>query len=117
MEPDSPKTRLNNALRVQSWKIDNDYKSISVLVIHWHDCEAGFKDEAHAIGDLFANDFHYYVEYYPIPSSNSYLSLDNKINSFLDRYGQLGNLIIIHYGGHGDADDEDDAEKLAVWAA
>ena len=118
MEPESPRTRLNNALRVQSWRINNDYKSVSVLIIHWQDSEdVGFKDEAYALGSLFANDFHYNVEYYAIPSLDSELSLDNKVTSFLKVNGQPENLVIIHYGGHGDADDEDDREKLAVWAA
>lgn len=118
MEPESPRTRLNKALQVQSWKVNNDYKSVAALIIHWQDCEdKGFKNEAHDLGNLFANDFHYNVEYYAIPSTDSHISLDNKINSFIIVNNQADSLAIIHYGGHGDADDEDDHEKLAVWAA
>lgn len=118
MEPESPKTRLNHGLRVQSWKSNNDYKSVSVLVIYWRDSDdKGFKDEAHALGQLFADDFHYTVEYFAIPSLGCQLKLDEKISNFLDANGQPDNLIIIHYGGHGDADDEMHQERLAVWAA
>ena len=118
MEPESPKTRLNKALQVQSWKTYNNYKSVSVLIIHWqYSDDEGFENEAHALGDLFNNDFHYDVEHYAIPSIDSHLSLDNKINTFLALKGQPDNLVIIHYGGHGDADDEDYHDKLAVWAA
>lgn len=118
MEPESPKTRLNKALRVPSWRVNNDYKSVAALIIHWQDCEdRGFKEESHALGNLFATDFHYNVEYYAIPSIKSQMSLDKKINSFLTVNDQANSLVIIHYGGHGDADDEDDNEKLAVWAA
>lgn len=118
MEPESPKTRLNQALRVQSWRTRNDYKAVAVLIIYWQDSDdVGFENEARSLGNLFADDFHYEVEYFMIPSLAPYLSLDNKISSFLTKHGQRDCLAIIHYGGHGDPDDEDDCEKLAVWAA
>ena len=104
-------------MEFEDWKVRNEYKSISVLVLYWQDGERSFQDEAHRVGELFAVDFHYEVEYYEIPSDNSHRRLDTKINSFLDDHGDPDHLMIIHYGGHGDADDDNAQEKLAVWAA
>lgn len=118
METESLTRRLNSALEFEDWKIRNEYKSVSVLVLYWKDGDMpGFKDEARQVGELFAVDFHYGVEYYEIPSDNSHRRLDTKINSFLDDHGDPDHLMIIHYGGHGDPDDDNSQEKLAVWAA
>ena len=110
--------KLNSALKLEDWKTHNEYKSISVLVLYFEDSEIDFKNEALQVGGLFAVDFHYAVEYYAIPSDHSHRRLDTKINSFLDDHGDPDHLMIIHYGGHGDPDDDTDAQaKLAVWAA
>ena len=109
---------LNSALEFEDWTVHNEYKSISVLVLYWQDGDnPGFEREARSVGELFETDFHYDVAYYAIPSEQSFLSLDNKINSFLELHGGPDNLMIIHYGGHGDPDDRDAQERLAIWAA
>lgn len=118
METEALRKRLNSALESEAWNIRNDYKSISVLVLYWQKGDMpGFKEEAHEIGELFATDFHYDVEYFEIPSDRSHMKLDMKINSFLDAHGDPDHLMIIHYGGHGDPNDENSQKKLAVWAA
>ena len=117
MEAEAFKKRLNSALELKDWEINNVYKSISVLILYFEDSDTGFKDEALRIGELFAIDFHYEVEYYAIPSDHSHRRLDTKINSFLDDHGDPDHLMIIHYGGHGDPNDDNTQEKLAVWAA
>lgn len=118
MESEALRNKLNSALEFEEWKTRNEYKSISVLVIYWQEGDnPGFQKEASEIGELFATHFHYNVEYYEIPSKKSYIELDKKINSFLDAHGEPDHLIIIHYGGHGDRDDENAHKKLAVWAA
>ncbi|KAG7008741.1 hypothetical protein G7Y79_00004g013250 [Physcia stellaris] len=43
------------------------------------------------------------------------MKLDERINEFLRDYGDPNQLMIIHYGGHGDEDVS--AGRLAVWAA
>ena len=118
METGSLEEQLNSALDVENWTAHNAYRSVSVLVIYWQESDIpGFKDEASVIGDLFATEFHYAVEYYAIPSVSSYMELDKRINLFLSENGQPDHLLLLHYGGHGDPDDESDKEKLAVWAA
>lgn len=118
METEQLRARLNSELVFEDWKANNEYKSVSVLVIYWQDSDTpGFKEEAYRIGELFSNDFNYDVEYFAIPLENSHRRLDTKINSFLEDHGDPDRLMIIHYGGHGDADDVGGQEKLAVWAA
>lgn len=114
----SIRERFNADLVVEDWKAYNEYKSISVLVIRWeYSDNPGFEEEALEIGRLFEEDFAYKVEYYAIPSINSQRRLDDKINSFFDKNEGPGHLMILHYGGHGDADDNPGQEKLAIWAA
>ena len=117
METEALTRRLNSALEREDWENNNDYKGISVLILYFEDSETGFKKEARMIGELFAIDFHYEVEYYAIPSDHSHLRLDTKINAFLNDHGEPDHLMIIHYGGHGDPNDDDAQERLAVWAA
>ena len=118
METEAVKKRLNSALEFEDWRSRNDYKSVSVLVLYWQEGDlSGFKREAYEIGELFETNFHYDIEYYEIPSDNSHMELDKKINSFLDDHGGPDHLMILHYGGHGDSDDEKGQKKLAVWAA
>lgn len=116
METEALRQRLNSALEFEDWTLHNEYKSIFVLAIYWEDGDMpGFKEEAYSIGTLFATAFHYDVDYYAIPSEDSHMELDRKINAFISEHRDSNNLIIIHYGGHGDPDDETAREKLAVW--
>ena len=110
--------RFNADLIGEDWKAYNEYKSISALVIRWENSDnPGFEEEAFEVGKLFENDLSYNVEYYAIPSISSQRRLDDRINSFFDNNEGSGHLMIIHYGGHGDADDDPGQEKLAIWAA
>ncbi|KAL8662735.1 MAG: hypothetical protein Q9202_004427 [Teloschistes flavicans] len=118
METEALRQRLNSALEFEEWTLHNEYKSVSVLVIYWKDGDMpGFKEEADSIGVLFADTFNYDVDYYEIPSADSHMELDRRINTFISEHRDPNDLMIIHYGGHGDPDDETAREKLAVWAA
>ena len=108
--------KLNTALKPEGWQSNNKYKSVSVLVIYWEDSDnEGFRREGHQIGNLFEQKLHYNVYYFSIPTKNSHMKLDERINEFLRDYGDPNQLMIIHYGGHGDEDVS--AGRLAVWAA
>ena len=118
MEIEAVKGRLNSALNLESWKVNNRYKSVCVLVIYWEDGDiAGFKQEAHDIADLFERSFFYNVAFFAIPSKDSHRKLDIRINSFLDEYGHQDHLMIVHYGGHGDPNDANTEDQLSIWAA
>lgn len=118
METEALRQRLNSALEVENWTLHNDYKSVSVLAVYWQDGDMpGFKDEAYEIGNLFATEFRYDVTYFAIPSEDSHMELDREINTYIREHRDTNNLMIMHYGGHGDPDDDPAREKLAVWAA
>ncbi len=118
MGTEALRQRLSSALKFEDWSLRNEYKSISVLVIYWEVGDMpGFKEEAYCIGTLCATAFHYVVDYYAIPSDDSHMKLDERINAFISERRDSNNLFITHYGGHGDPDDEPTREKLVVWAA
>lgn len=82
-----------------------------VLLLYWKDDnDDGFNAEADALDDLFVTHFNYpraNVERFEIPlEGNLQLTLERRIMGH-------ESLLIIHYGGHGDADAED---KQFVWA-
>lgn len=120
MEAEALKTRLNSALELDNWKINNAYKSVSVLAIYWEDGDVpGFEEEARQITHFFEESFNFDVDVYAIPSDHCHRKLDIRINAFLDDHGHQDDLIIIHYGGHGDPDNDTDTaqERLSVWTA
>lgn len=118
METDTIRKRINSALDFEDWHIRNEYKSVSVLALYWQEADhPGFQREARSLGALFSNDFHYDVDYFPIPSENSHIELDTRINLLLKQRGHSDHLLVIYYGGHGDPNKDEGEDKLAVWAA
>jgi hypothetical protein len=95
------------------------YKSVSVLVVYWSDCtDIGYKREAQIVGELFSVTFGFVVDYYEIPTNDSCeLELDVRISNFLLHNRDPNRLLIIHYGGHGNPDDERGQKKESVWCA
>lgn len=118
MENKVVKERINSALEFEDWQIRNQYKCVWALFLYWEDSDCrGFQEEARALGELFSRGFHFNIDFYPIPSEQSHVTLDTRINLLLTEHGDANNLLIIHYGGHGDSNDDDGEQKLAVWAA
>ena len=113
------KDRFNSKLK-GVFRAENDYPEVYVLLIYWHDAGfSGFKEEADALEELFTTDFNYprdHITRFEIPLNKSQIALEIAILSFLLNKRQ-DSLLIIHYGGHGDADDDNDSQKprRAVW--
>lgn len=96
----------------------NSYKSVSVLVIYCKDGDVpGFKEETLGIESLFQKASYCDVDIFAIPTKDSHRKLDMRLNALLDDHGQANELIVIHYGGHGDPDDAAEQEQLSIWAA
>jgi len=111
------KDELNKSLEGR-FKRTTEYDLVAVLVIYWKDCkDKGYEKEGHAVGELFRGDFGYSVGYYEIPSADSELELDARINSYLREHRKSETLLIIHYGGHGNPDDEYGQKQESVWCA
>ncbi|KAI0471819.1 hypothetical protein GGR56DRAFT_93512 [Xylariaceae sp. FL0804] len=66
---------------------------------------------------MFERSFRYRVTEFPIPARNSYIALLALITTTLAVQGPA--LLVIHYGGHGDRDDDrhEGQERRSVWAA
>ena len=110
--------------RLKDWLNDdfenrNDYTGGSLLSLYWEDAEdSGYKDESEKVVHFFAT-MGFDATAFPIPSENSHVELLSRVIELIKSQGKPGNLVVIHYGGHGDADNDRgmDRESLAVWAA
>lgn len=93
----------------------SDYKAVYVLLIYWADGEPGIIEEAERLLLYFRETWHFSVSSFPIPSDRSQAALQNEISNFIFNC-QLSkeSLLLVHYGGHGDANVE---ELKAIWAA
>jgi hypothetical protein len=98
------------------------YKTVIVLLLYWKDTDLDFKSEADQLEHLFRKRFKYEVVRFEIPSENSGGALNDEIGKVTRIFSTRRSLIIIHYGGHGDPD-EDRLKGQAyppqkcVWAA
>jgi hypothetical protein len=103
------------------------YVCVKVLIVYWEEGDAGFKREGRELRAMFADKetFGFATDEFAIPSSESHLHLLNFIASSLleaSTYAkeQRGtSLVIIHYGGHGDRNDDRHSgeQRRSVWAA
>jgi hypothetical protein len=111
--------------KIQSLSVSSAYSAVKVLILYWSDGQDDFRDEGQNLGRVFATSFNYDVEEVPIPSINSYLNLHNIIiKRLLDVIKAAKEkcglpLLVIHYGGHGDQNDDRQKgeEKRSVFAA
>ncbi|PMD35049.1 hypothetical protein L207DRAFT_517151 [Hyaloscypha variabilis F] len=112
--------RFNSKLK-GVFRTENIYAEVYVLLLYWQDTKAaGFKQEADALEHLFEKGFGYppdHIKQFEIPLKQSQIALEAEILSFMLNKTQ-DSLLIIHYGGHGDADDDPERQRprLAVWA-
>lgn len=114
--------RINQKLRVPRYDI---YEIVHVLLIYWRDGHEGYRMEGQRLREYLEHELGYIdVEEYPIPAEDSYLALDGYIGGSILKINQLvakkqsSALLIIHYGGHGDEDDDKSLgqERRSVWA-
>ncbi|KAF4629756.1 hypothetical protein G7Y89_g8388 [Cudoniella acicularis] len=103
------------------------YVCVKVLILYWEEGDEGFKREGRDLGRILEDKetFNFEVEEFAIPTSKSYLQLHNFITTSLLSVSDYADnkrgasLLIIHYGGHGDRNDDkhNGEEKRSVWAA
>jgi hypothetical protein len=102
-----------------------DYTAVKVLILYWQDGIDGFREEGQLLGRLFEEKFQYCVDEFAIPTKRSYRQLQQFVSKSLLALEeqadatQGASLLIIHYGGHGDEnnDTRQGEEKRSVWAA
>ena len=118
MDPHLWETRLTDELH-HDFENGNDYIGGSLLSLYWQEADgAGYQDESDKVVQIFAS-MGFDTAVYPIPSENSHIELLSRIIHLIKSQGKPGYLVVIHYGGHGDADNDRgmDRESQAVWAA
>ncbi|KAL8858025.1 MAG: hypothetical protein Q9178_005486 [Gyalolechia marmorata] len=119
MNDDRMKSDANKQLK-DHFRRQHDYNEVHVMLLYWEESDnPNFEAEANQLADLFKHEFRYEIHPSPIPSDQSENRLCSAIIDLLLKHDAPGNLLIIHYGGHGDADDDTarSRERLAVWAA
>ena len=112
------KTRLTSELS-RDFENRNDYTGGSLLSLYWEDADdVGYKDESSKVIQFF-DSLGFDPAAFPIPSENSHIELLSRVVHFVRSQGKPGHLLVIHYGGHGDPDNDRgmDRESQAVWAA
>ena len=118
MDPETWKVRIAEELK-HGFEDRNDYVSASLLSLYWAEADnEGYKEEAERVVQFFAA-MGFTTATFAIPSKNSHIELLTRIIQLIKNQDRPGNLIVIHYGGHGDADSDRrmDRESKAVWAA
>ena len=90
------------------------YRSVNVLLLFWENSDLPSKEEAQDLGNTFQNYFNFFVHLYEIPSQDSQRKLNRYIANFLCLYGDLENLVLVHYGGHGGSSP---GRSPCTWAA
>lgn len=115
--------QINQKLR--SLSRQRMYAIVQVLIVYWEEGDEGFRTEGEALGTLFKNTFHYDVLAFPIPTARSQQRLQHFVQDLIFKLEESAFkhdesvLLIIHYGGHGDPNDDRKAGELrqSVWAA
>ncbi|KAF2232015.1 hypothetical protein EV356DRAFT_518054 [Viridothelium virens] len=120
---DSLKFELNERLKTSIRS--ESYGYVKVLTLYWTEGEIGFREEAQEFGRFVQDIYGYDVEEFEIPTLMSAQSLRGVVLNSAVAAGKHAissktqSLLIIHYGGHGDKDDDKHAgqERRSVWAA
>ncbi|KAI0547663.1 hypothetical protein F4679DRAFT_586334 [Xylaria curta] len=115
--------RLNQSLHLSLRR--RTYESVKVVALYWEDGHQGYKNEGKAVVETFKASFQYSTEEFAIPSTHSYAHVLGLMTRVLLEIGtttektKAASLLIVHYGGHGDRDDDrhQGQEKRSVWAA
>ena len=95
---------------------ERGYSDVQVVLFYWKEGDKDFKDEAQKMEGFLRKNFGYPVSYFEIPSDEPQLRTTREITDIALRCNSRRHLTIIHYGGHGDKDANDDRRK-GVWAA
>lgn len=89
------------------------YTSVHVLLLRWTDDDLNVQLELTKLRKVFEYHFNFAVEQWNIPSHNPTRALQAKLYAFQDAHQSEDELLIMYYGGHGDAD----RRGRSIWAA
>ncbi|KAI4196632.1 MAG: hypothetical protein LQ348_002269, partial [Seirophora lacunosa] len=105
---------LQKAISSSFPRLATPYTSVHVLLLHWAEDDLNVLDELTTLKRVFENQFRFATEQWDIPSQNSTRALQTKLYDFQDAHQNENELLIVYYGGHGDADRR---RGRSIWAA
>ncbi|KAL8748207.1 MAG: hypothetical protein Q9190_000026 [Brigantiaea leucoxantha] len=89
------------------------YSAVYVLLLRWADDDLGVQTEMSRLGALLEHKFRFDVEEWYIPSTSSTRALQTKLYNFQNAHQVENELLIVYYGGHGEAD----RRGRSIWRA
>ena len=90
------------------------YSAVHVLLLRWVDDDLQVQTEISKLQSVLANQFLFQVEQWQIPSTSPTRALQTKLYDFQEAYQDENELLIVYYGGHGDADPR---RGRSIWRA
>lgn len=86
---------------------------MTVLLLRWTDDDLSIQVELDRLRDVFELQFRFATEQWNIPSLNPTRALQAKLYDFQEAHQSESELLIVYYGGHGEAS----RRGKSVWAA
>ncbi|KAF2653327.1 hypothetical protein K491DRAFT_634032 [Lophiostoma macrostomum CBS 122681] len=94
-----------------------EYDEVGVLLLTWRDDDMSCKEkEVNELEDVFRDKFNYHTEQFEIPSTDSEVSLFNRVDAFVKVFDTRSKLGIIYYGGHGEKVESFNGSDLQLFA-
>ncbi|KAL8789317.1 MAG: hypothetical protein Q9213_001240 [Squamulea squamosa] len=90
------------------------YTSVHVLLLRWAEDDLNVQQELSTLKGVFENQYNFATEQWDIPSQNPTRALQAKLYDFQICHQSEDELLIVYYGGHGDADRR---RGRSIWAA
>jgi len=79
------------------------YIAVRVLLLYWEDDDLGVIKEVEGLESTFRDIYNYDTEIWKIGGSKPDRSLKVKLGKFCEDYDSQGNLLILYYAGHAQA--------------
>ncbi|KAL8971462.1 MAG: hypothetical protein Q9197_003256 [Variospora fuerteventurae] len=105
---------LREAIYTSFPRLTTPYTSVHVLLLRWAEDDLNVLEELTILKRVFETQFRFATEQWDIPSQNSTRALQSKLYDFQDAHQDENELLIVYYGGHGDADRR---RGRSIWAA
>ena len=107
----------------KAWQSEQtpSYRTTTGLFLSYDDCDFDASGEQRVLAEVLETYCHYRIEFYKIDSmtkdpDHMLKCLKRRVNRFLAKHGQRGNLIIVHYVGHGSSQKTRDNKTKMSWS-
>lgn len=104
---------LQKAIQTSFPRAAHPYVAVTVLLLRWIDDDLNIQVELDRLRNVFDFQFNFTTEQWNIPSKNSTRALQAKLYDFQEAHQSESELLIVYYGGHGEAS----RRGKSIWAA